>query len=262
METPPVLHRARATTKDDDDDTDSVDSLLPVENEDENTLEQKTKEIEILVGSEVMIDNKLWHQRIQDKGCAKHQLTKMTYRKSRIMALGTKELPVYYYDLTSIAIDLSHKMEDERKMGRGWVKLPKNKTDIKLKIVERLLAMRKMGEEGYHLDQWRIVGMLSNVWGSIKPAALIHHNDRARVFGIVMTIEENRYMYQRLSVGCVKRQGLDDPEFRPLQIFQTIAFIYNNEKILIDLPPDICDVDGHEEIDPNDKIRIKITRDG
>ena len=104
--------------------------------------------------------------------------------------------------------------------------------------------------------------MLSNVWGSLKPAALIHHNDWARVFKIVMTVEENRYMYQRLSVGCVKQQGLDDPDFRPLQIFQTIAFIYNNEKIIIDLPSDICDVDGHKEIDPNDKIRIKITRDG
>ena len=69
------------------------------------------------------------------------------------MALGTKELPVYCYDLTSIAIDVSHRMENERKMGHAWDKLPKNKIDIELKNVERLLAMRKLGDGEYCLDQ-------------------------------------------------------------------------------------------------------------
>ena len=66
-------------------------------------------------------------------------------------------MPVYYYDLTTNAIDLSHKMEMESMIGRGWNKPLKNKTDIKVKIVERLLAMRKIFNEEYVFDQCRII---------------------------------------------------------------------------------------------------------
>ena len=111
------------------------------------------------------------------------------------------------------------------------------------------------------MDQSRTIGILSNIWGSVRPAAIIHHNDRVRVFGIVMTIEENCYMYQRLAEGCTIRQYIDDPNFSPKQIFQTIAFSYNNESIHIKFPDDIDDVDGMEEIDVNDISRIMITRD-
>ena len=52
------------------------------------------------------------------------------------MALGTKDGPIYYYDLTSIAIDISLKIYVENTMGRGWSKLPKNKTNVKTKIVK------------------------------------------------------------------------------------------------------------------------------
>lgn len=64
---------------------------------------------------------------------------KLTYKKLRIMVLGTKEMPVYYYNLTSIGIDLSHKIEDKRTMVRDWAKLPKNTTDTKVKIVVRII---------------------------------------------------------------------------------------------------------------------------
>ena len=77
-------------------------------------------------------------------------------------------------------------------MGRGCNKLPKNKTDIKVKIIEWLLVMRKIINEQYVLDQSRTIGILSNVWGSIKSVALMHHNDQFRAFSIVMTIEEKR----------------------------------------------------------------------
>ena len=124
-----------------------------------------------------MIDEKLWNQRMQDKGSMKNQLPKITYKISRIMVLGTKEMPVCYYYLTAISINLAQKMEKEKTTGHRWNKLPDNKTDIKVKIVERLLATRKIINEQYILNQCRIIGILSNIWGSIKLAALIHHND-------------------------------------------------------------------------------------
>ena len=69
------------------------------------------------------------------------------------------------------------KMQVENTLGRGWNKLPKNRTDAKLKIFERLLAMRKLVNDEYVLDQDRLIGMLSNVWVSVNPATNIHHND-------------------------------------------------------------------------------------
>ena len=68
-------------------------------------------------------------------------------------------------------------------------------------------------------------------------------------------------MYQRLSEGCTTRQSIDDPNFSPKQIFQTIAFSYNNKFVVISLPDDMNDADGVKEMDPNNISRINITRD-
>lgn len=79
------------------------------------------------------------------------------------MALGTKDDPIYYYQLTSIAIDMAEKMYVENTMGRGWSKLPKYKSNVKTKIVKRLLAMRKLIDGEYTLDQTRVIGTLTNL---------------------------------------------------------------------------------------------------
>ena len=68
-------------------------------------------------------------------------------------------------------------------------------------------------------------------------------------------------MYQWLSEGRTSRNSKDDPSFCPSQMFSNIAVEYNDENIKIELPVNIFDVDGHEELDPNDKSRISITRD-
>ena len=40
METPPVLHLARATMNDIDDESDSLDSIVRIEKEDDDTIEK------------------------------------------------------------------------------------------------------------------------------------------------------------------------------------------------------------------------------
>ena len=76
-----------------------------------------------------------------------------------------------------------------------------------------------------------------------------------------MTIEENRYVHQRLSDGCTTWKSIDDPNFSPKQTFQTIAFSYNTKSVVVSLPDDMDDVDGVKKMDPNDISRINITRD-
>ena len=68
------------------------------------------------------------------------------------MALGTKENSMYNFHLIAISIDTAKKTQMESALGRDWMKVPKNKTDTKTKIVERILEMRKMVNENYVLD--------------------------------------------------------------------------------------------------------------
>ena len=147
-------------------------------------------------------------------------------------------------------------------MGRGWAKVPKNKSDAKLKIVGVILALHKENNDGtFRLDQDRILSMLSNMWGSSKPINAIHFNDRLRVFGIIMSIPDNRHIYQRLAEGCTTRKHLDDPIYNMKQMFQNIGLMFNDERVVIELPPDYYAMGETHDIDPNNKSRIRITRD-
>ena len=131
----------------------------------------------------------------------KSGLPKLSYKKSRIIALGTPYDPIYYFQLTSIAIDVVQKKLVEQTLGRDWMKLPKNKTGVKIKIVERLLETSKIVYSYYVLDQYCLLSMLHNVWVSVNTAHTIHHYDCLRLFGLTMTISENRLMYERLAEG-------------------------------------------------------------
>ena len=71
----------------------------------------------------------------------------------------------------------------------------KIKPDTKTRIVERLVALKKLVDGVFVLDQHQILVMLHNVWGSINPSDTVHHNDRMRIFGIIMSISDNMYMY-------------------------------------------------------------------
>ena len=146
----------------------------------------------------VKVADEKWHARLQDKGCDKDGMPSKTYNRSQIPGIGPKGHEVFYYDLTSTAIDILHNMKMENDVGRGWSKIPKNKTDAKVKLVQVILCKRNLVESTYHLDQSVVLDMCSTMWGAAKPMSIIHHNDRVRVFGIVMTIPENREMFGRL----------------------------------------------------------------
>ena len=90
----------------------------------------------------------VWNNRIQDRGVSKDIWTKKIYKQYQITPVGPKGEEVYYYGLSCIAIDFLKIFYPQKEMGLGWVSLPKNKTNIKLKIIGRILALRKVTEEG------------------------------------------------------------------------------------------------------------------
>ena len=88
-------------------------------------------------------------------------------------------MEMYYYNLTAIAVDYLKLFKEDNTLGRGWGKVPKNQSDAKVKIIGIVLALRKENDVGtYMLDQNRILGMLSNMWGASKPVTTLHYNDR------------------------------------------------------------------------------------
>ena len=140
------------------------------------------------------------------------------------MVLGTPDDPLYYFHLTAIAIDMVQNILVEKTFRRNWLKLPK-KTYVKIKIVERLLVTRKTVNGYYVLDQYRLLTMFHNIWGSVDTAHIVHHNDCLRVFGLIMTISENRFMYERLVEGCTARHHIDDPSDTPKHISRKLHLL-------------------------------------
>ena len=91
-----------------------------------------------------------------------------------------------------------------------------NKTDGKNKIINILLALRKVDTNGtYFLEQGRVLSMLENVWGGENSGddPAMHHNDRIRVYGLVMSIDIHRGIFQHLAKGVGNRIHLDGPAF-------------------------------------------------
>ena len=107
------------------------------------------------------------------------------------------------------------------------------------------------------LDQDQVLGIMGDHWGTTGVRYVqIHSNDRVRIYGIMMSIDSNRDIFQRLAEECVSRAHLDYPSFLLKQIFQQVAFLFNNEKIFIDLSDSAYDIDDIFNLDANDFSRI------
>ena len=76
-----------------------------------------------------------------------------------------------------------------------------------------------------------------------------------------MTIPIYRETYQKLAEGVKERFSLDDPALHFPEMFQNLAFAFNNEEVIVTLPEGAYDLPMIEEIDGNDLTRIRIIRD-
>ena len=99
------------------------------------------------------------------------------------------------------------------------------------------------------------------MWGASAVDTDPHHNDRVRLFGIITTIPEYREIFQKLAEGVNERYAIDDPSLNFPEMFQNLAFAFNNEKVIVILPEGAYDLPLIEDIDGNDISRIRIIRD-
>ena len=126
-----------------------------------NTVMTGNNDIDDNLSSSAKFFDEVWHSRIQDKGVTKEQLKKKSYKQYQITPVGSEGEELYYYGLSCIAIDLVKIFYPQKEMGLGWTDLPKNKTNVKLKIIGRIMALRKVMDDGkYVLDQNHFIGQL------------------------------------------------------------------------------------------------------
>ena len=215
--------------------------------------------------SAIRIDDKVFFECIQDTGCSKENLQKSTYRQNKIPAYGPKDMEVYYPQLSAIAIDFLKNIKMEKANGRGWKRLPTNPTDVKVKLIEILLSLRRIGDVGeYNLTQDVILGIISTQWGEhVSSADKTEDNDKLRLFGLLF-LEQNLDKLHRLSLGVTGREQLEDPDLLLKGLFQLLAMDYNNENVRVHLPLKASDINDAEidYLDANDETRIRIQRDG
>ena len=127
----------------------------------------------------------------------------------------------------------------------GWSRVPKNTTNVKVKIIELLLKFRKMNDDSnFILSQEQFLSLLHNQWGVSQPAANITDNNKARIFGIIMSIPSNRYILERLAEGITSRAQLDNVKYSYQEMFQSSTLQFNNETIHLTFPDKAYDVDG------------------
>ena len=111
------------------------------------------------------------------------------------------------------------------------------------------------------MQQEVFLGMLQNVWGKNTVDITPHHNDKVRQFGIIVSLQEFRDIYQKLAERVTSRYDIDSSELSVTQMFQHLSFAFNNADILVILPEVAYDLQNIEDIDPNDLTRISIHRD-
>lgn len=99
------------------------------------------------------------------------------------------------------------------------------------------------------------------MWGASAINTSPHHNDRVCLFGIITTDPEYRETYRKLTEGVKERFALDDPSLNFPEMFQNLAFAFNNEEVKVTLPEGAYDLPMIEEIDPNEITRIRIIWD-
>ena len=116
----------------------SFSSTSPGRNPDDSPNHNYSPNITLDVAK--IVPDDVWKSRLQDKGVSKENLPNRAYHGVQIPASGTKDDPIYYYDLSCIAIDMIKAFYEQNRIQTGWQKLPKNKTNVKNKILGRLLA--------------------------------------------------------------------------------------------------------------------------
>ena len=98
--------------------------------------------------SNIRIPEVEWIAWLQDVGCTKELLVKKTYQQNKIPAYGPPDASLYFPQLAATAIDYAKNINKAKGDGKGWKRFPWNSSDVKVKIIEILLSLRRINNDG------------------------------------------------------------------------------------------------------------------
>lgn len=104
----------------------------------------------------------------------------------------------------------------------------------------------------YTLELSRVLPQLQVVWGKGAALTLVHYNNIACVFGIVMSLGKKRHFLEMIGTYVSSRANLDDHGISLQQIFQSVVMDFNNEKVHVQPPPEVPGILNYELINLND----------
>jgi len=67
----------------------------------------------------IIIPQMEWENRLKNAWCTKEELKVKRYKGNNIALYGPKESPLYYYNLSSIAIDYVKSFKKEKDLGQN-----------------------------------------------------------------------------------------------------------------------------------------------
>ena len=185
-------------------------------------------------------------------------LPKKTYRSNKIPPFGLEEEHIYYYGLSSIAIDYIKSINTEKASRNCWSSFPENFTDIKMKIINILLRLWRLDDNGvYELSQTQVIYMVDTMWGRKVTSQSTEDNDKVRLFGLLF-LEANEEQLLRLAMGVTKRSQFEDQTPTLRGIFELLAIQFNNEQIVVSYSEKSVDVDGTCNLSVSNPLRIRI----
>ena len=115
------------------------------------------------------------------------------------------------------------------------IKLLRNQTEMKTRIIDRLLAMKDFSDttKKYELNQNDVIKFLLNMWGQSTPNKLLHFNDMLALSCIIITIPRNRPYFEGLAKGVVIKNVFDDDDFNPRNINQRLTCDFQMKQSLL-----------------------------
>lgn len=141
-------------------------------------------------------------------------------------------------------------------------RLPKSssKTSIVKKIGDFIYTERQLVDGVYTLSQDNVHFKLTNAWGRHNESSGVVLNDIARAFGILCDPEFETEKCTLLKSHENHRAVVDDPALNVRNCCIRLMEAFHDELYRVSHPAnwgDASDVDGYEDLDPNEQTRIE-----
>ncbi|GFH49994.1 predicted protein [Chaetoceros tenuissimus] len=173
-----------------------------------------------------------------------------------------------------------YKAADDRKFKNIWIaanelftlmdqhrdrfeRLPKpsSKTNIVKKIGDIIYTERQLVDGVYTLSQENLHFKLTNAWGRHNESSGVVLNDIARAFGILCDPNFETEKCTLLKSHENHRAVVDDPALHVRNCCIRLMQAFHDEAYVVSHPAnwgDASDVDGYDDLDPNDPQRIQM----